>query len=178
LLKLLCGILKPYKGAVSINGTIAPLIELGAGFDGNLTAAENIYLNGTLLGHSKRFMQEHFDEIVEFAELKDFMDMPIKNYSSGMAARLGFSIATMVSPDILIIDEVLAVGDYAFQQKCERRMKEMKERGTTLLYVSHDIESVKNLSENVLWLKHGKIQMIGEAIEVCNAYMSNSGDCK
>ena len=115
LLKLICGILSPYKGSVSINGTIAPLIELGAGFDGELTARENIYLNGAVLGYNKKFMQEHFDEIVEFAELQDFLNMPIKNYSSGMAARLGFAIATIVRPDILICDEVLSVGDIAFQ---------------------------------------------------------------
>lgn len=173
LLKLICGILKPYKGVVNINGTIAPLIELGAGFDGNLTAAENIYLNGTLLGHSKRFMQEHFDEIVEFAELKDFMDMPIKNYSSGMAARLGFSIATMVSPDILIVDEVLSVGDYAFQQKCEKRMQEMLDRGTTLLYVSHSIESVRNLCDCALWLKKGQVVMRGDSETICESYMKS-----
>ena len=135
LLKLICGILSPYKGSVSINGTIAPLIELGAGFDGELTARENIYLNGAVLGYNKKFMQEHFDEIVEFAELQDFLNMPIKNYSSGMAARLGFAIATIVRPDILICDEVLSVGDIAFQRKCERRMKEMLVRGTTLFYV-------------------------------------------
>ena len=119
LLKLICGILKPYTGTVKIQGSIAPLIELGAGFDGDLTAKENIFLNGAVLGHTKKYMQDHFEEIVEFAELQDFLDMPIKNYSSGMAARLGFSIATVVRPDILIVDEVLSVGDYAFQQKCE-----------------------------------------------------------
>ena len=135
-LKVICGILKPYKGTVTVNGTIAPLIELGAGFDGDLTARENIYLNGAVLGHDEQFMKEHFDEIVEFAELENFLDMPIKNYSSGMAARLGFAIATVVKPDILICDEVLAVGDYAFQRKCEKRMKKMREEGTTLLYVS------------------------------------------
>ena len=123
ILKMICGILKPYKGEVHTYGSVAPLIELGAGFDGDLTARENIFLNGAVLGHDERFMQEHFDEIVEFAELRDFLDMPIKNYSSGMAARLGFAIATMVRPDILICDEVLAVGDYAFQQKCEQRMQ-------------------------------------------------------
>ena len=126
LLKLICGILKPYKGKVIINGTIAPLIELGAGFDGDLTARENIFLNGAVLGYDKKFMEQHFDEIVEFAELQDFLDMPIKNYSSGMSARLGFAIATVVRPDILICDEVLSVGDYAFQQKCEKRMNEMR----------------------------------------------------
>lgn len=137
LLKLICGILKPYKGSVSLSGTIAPLIELGAGFDGELTARENVLLNGTLLGYSESFMKEQFEEIIDFAELWDFLDMPIKNYSSGMAARLGFAVATMVQPDILICDEVLSVGDYKFQEKCEKRMKHMLETGTTLLYVSH-----------------------------------------
>ena len=136
LLKLICGILKPYKGSVSLSGTIAPLIELGAGFDGELTARENVLLNGTLLGYSESFMKEQFEEIIDFAELWDFLDMPIKNYSSGMAARLGFAVATMVQPDILICDEVLSVGDYKFQEKCEKRMKHMLETGTTLLYVS------------------------------------------
>ena len=125
LLKLICGILKPYKGSVILSGTIAPLIELGAGFDGELTARENVLLNGTLLGYSESFMKEQFEEIIDFAELWDFLDMPIKNYSSGMAARLGFAVATMVQPDILICDEVLSVGDYKFQEKCEKRMKQM-----------------------------------------------------
>ena len=152
LLKLICGILKPYKGTVIMNGTVAPLIELGAGFDGDLTARENIFLNGAVLGYDKKFMLKHFDEIVDFAELRGFLDMPIKNYSSGMAARLGFAIATVVRPDILICDEVLAVGDYAFQQKCERRMSDMREQGTTLLYVSHSIESVKEVCDHALWI--------------------------
>lgn len=171
LLKLICGILKPYKGSVSIQGSIAPLIELGAGFDGDLTARENIFLNGAVLGYDRQFMQEHFDEIVNFAELWDFLDMPIKNYSSGMAARLGFAIATVVRPDILICDEVLAVGDYAFQQKCERRMKEMRERGTTLLFVSHSIESVRDVCDHALWLDRGVVRMAGEVMEVSEAYM-------
>ena len=121
MLKLISGILTPYKGTVTVNGTIAPLIELGAGFDMELTARENIFLNGTLLGHSRKFMEEHFDEIVDFAELWDFLDVPLKNYSSGMQARIGFSIATMVRPDILIVDEILAVGDFKFQEKCKER---------------------------------------------------------
>lgn len=125
LLKLICGILKPYEGSVSVKGSISPLIELGAGFDGELTAKENIYLNGALLGYNKAFMDQHFDEIVEFAELQEFIDTPVKNFSSGMAARLGFSIATITKPDILIVDEVLAVGDFAFQQKCLQRMGEL-----------------------------------------------------
>lgn len=173
LLKLICGIMKPYKGKAMINGTIAPLIELGAGFDGELTARENIFLNGAVLGHSKKYMQEHFKQIVDFAELWDFLDMPIKNYSSGMAARLGFSIATVVKPDILIVDEVLSVGDWAFQQKCQARMQEMLKEGVTLLYVSHDIESVRHLCNHALWLEKGVQKMCGDVNEVCNAYMSS-----
>lgn len=172
LLKLICGILKPYKGSVAIYGTIAPLIELGAGFDSELTAKENIYLNGAVLGHSRKYMQKYFDEIVTFAELWDFLDMPIKNYSSGMAARLGFSIATVVRPEILIVDEVLSVGDYAFQKKCEKRMKEMLEHGTTLLYVSHSIDSVKELCSHALWLDKGSSRMIGDVGAICDAYMA------
>lgn len=173
LLKLICGILKPYKGSVDIRGSIAPLIELGAGFDGELTATENIYLNGAVLGYSKEFMDGHYQEIVEFAELQDFMDMPIKNYSSGMAARLGFAIATIVRPEILIVDEVLAVGDVAFQEKCQKRMQEMLAGGTTLLFVSHDIKSVRNLCDHAIWLKKGEMLMKGEANEVCDAYMKS-----
>lgn len=173
LLKLICGILKPYKGNVAIKGTIAPLIELGAGFDSELTARENIFLNGAVLGHSERFMKEKFDEVVDFAELRDFLDMPIKNYSSGMAARLGFSIATVVQPDILIVDEVLSVGDYAFQQKCEARMHGMLENGTTLLYVSHSIESVRSLCNKALWLDKGNVRMNGDVMEVSQRYMES-----
>ena len=161
LLKLICGILKPYKGSVTVRGTIAPLIELGAGFDGELTATENIYLNGAVLGYSKEFMDAHFQEIVDFAELWDFMNMPIKNYSSGMAARLGFSIATIVRPDILIVDEVLAVGDAAFQEKCQKRMQEMLAGGTTLLFVSHTMQTVRELCDHALWINKGVVQMQG-----------------
>ena len=173
LLKLICGILKPYKGNVAIRGTIAPLIELGAGFDSELTARENIFLNGAVLGHSERFMKEKFDEVVDFAELRDFLDMPIKNYSSRMAARLGVSIATVVQPDILIVDEVLSVGDYAFQQKCEARMHGMLENGTTLLYVSHSIESVRSLCNKALWLDKGNVRMNGDVMEVSQRYMES-----
>ena len=171
LLKLICGILKPYKGSVFVDGKIAPLIELGAGFDGELTARENIFLNGTLLGYSENFMKEHFDEIVDFAELWDFLEMPIKNYSSGMSARLGFAVATMVQPDILICDEVLSVGDYKFQEKCQERMQKMLDNGTTLLYVSHSIESVRKLCKNALWLNKGHVVKAGVAEEVCDEYM-------
>ena len=173
LLKAICGILKPYKGKITVNGSIAPLIELGAGFDGDLTARENIFLNGAVLGHDKKFMEEHFDEIVEFAELQDFLDMPIKNYSSGMAARLGFAIATIVKPDILICDEVLSVGDYAFQKKCEKRMNEMRAGGTTLLYVSHSIESVQQICDHALWLQKGVVKGIGEVDEIAKQYMDS-----
>ena len=175
LLKLICGILKPYKGSVSINGSIAPLIELGGGFDGDLTARENVFLNGAVLGYSDKFMKEHFDEIIDFAELWDFLDMPIKNYSSGMSARLGFAIATMVRPDILICDEVLSVGDYAFQKKCEKRMNEMREQGTTLLFVSHSIEAVREVCDKVLWINKGEKVMEGLAQDVCEAYMKSLG---
>lgn len=172
LLKAVCGILKPYKGTISINGSVAPLIELGAGFDGDMTARENIFLNGCVLGHSEKYMKEHFDEIVDFAELWDFLDSPIKNYSSGMKARLGFSVATMVRPQILIVDEILAVGDYKFRKKCEKRMNEMLGHGTTLLYVSHSIDDVLNLCDHALWLDKGNVMMQGEAGEVCSAYMA------
>ena len=171
LLKACCGILKPYKGSVTTKGTIAPLIELGAGFDMNMTARENVFLNGTVLGHSRKFMEEHFDEIVDFAELHDFLDTPIKNFSSGMSARLGFSIATMVKPEILIVDEILAVGDFLFQQKCMERMSHMLEGGTTLLFVSHNIETVKKLCDHAAWLDHGVLKMAGEVETVCDAYM-------
>lgn len=170
LLKTISGILKPYEGSVKVNGSIAPLIELGAGFDGNLTARENIFLNGMVLGHSRAFMEEHFDEIVEFANLKKFLDSPIKNFSSGMKARLGFAVATVVNPDILVVDEVLEVGDMRFRRRCNERMQEMLAGGTTLLYVSHNIESVKNLCDNAVWLDKGKVRMIGPSEEVCNAY--------
>lgn len=173
LLKLICGILKPYRGSVEVTGGIAPLIELGAGFDGELTAAENIYLNGAVLGYSKEFMDAHYDEIVEFAELKDFMNMPIKNYSSGMAARLGFAIATIVKPEILIVDEVLAVGDAAFQEKCQERMHQMLQAGTTLLFVSHAMSDVLQLCDHALWLNKGTIVMQGAAEPVCQAYMES-----
>ena len=173
LLKTISGILKPYKGSVQVNGTISPLIELGAGFDGNLTARENIFLNGSVLGYSEKFLKEKFDEIVDFAELRDFLDVPIKNFSSGMAARLGFAIATTVKPDILICDEVLAVGDFKFQEKCEQRMNELLSGGTTLLFVSHSIEQVKRMCQKAIWIDHGEMKMIGSAEEVCNVY-SNS----
>lgn len=170
LLKLICGILTPYRGTVEVKGNIAPLIELGAGFDPNLTAKENIFINGAVLGHSRKFMKEQYDRIVEFAELQDFMELPIKNYSSGMRARLGFSIATIVDPDILIVDEVLAVGDAAFQAKCRKRIKELLANGTTLLFVSHAKAPVMELCQHAVWLEHGQIQKLGAPKHVYWAY--------
>ena len=170
LLKAISGILRPYKGTIETRGSIAPLIELGAGFDANLTARENIYLNGCILGHSTKYMEEHFDEIVNFAELRDFLDSPVKNYSSGMRARLGFSIATMIQPDILIVDEILSVGDIRFRQKCEARMEEMLNRGTTLLYVSHSLGEIRRLCKNVIWIEKGIVRMIGDTEKVCKEY--------
>ena len=167
LLKLICGILKPYKGTVKVYGKIAPLIELGAGFDPQLTARENIYLNGALLGHKKAFMEMHF---IEFAELGDFIDVPIKNFSSGMAARLGFAVATIVKPDILIVDEVLAVGDIAFQEKCRKRMESLLQNGTTLLFVSHSSKQVKELCQNVIWLDKGHVVAQGRAEDIIQKY--------
>lgn len=170
LLKLICGILKPYRGSVSVRGSIAPLIELGAGFDGDLTGRENVFLNGALLGYPQKYMEEHFDEIENFAELGQFLDSPIKNYSSGMKARLGFSVATMVRPQILVVDEILAVGDAAFQKKCLARMEEMLAGGTTLLYVSHSDASVRSICTHALWLNRGVCMAQGEVNEVCDAY--------
>lgn len=172
LLKAISGIMKPYKGTITVNGSVSPLIELGAGFDANMTARENIYLNGAVLGHSKKFMAEHFDEIVEFAGIRQFLDSPIKNYSSGMKARLGFSVATVVKPDILIVDEVLAVGDFRFRKKCMDRMSELLSGGTTLLFVSHNIDQVRSLCTHAMWLDHGETKASGEVNEVCDQYMA------
>lgn len=174
ILKAISGIIRPYKGNITVNGSIAPLIELGAGFDGNLTARENIFLNGCILGHSEKYMKEHFDEIVDFADLWDFLDSPIKNYSSGMKARLGFSVATSVHPDLLIVDEILSVGDVKFKRKCHDRIAELREEGATLLYVSHSMPEVKKLCSNVVWLDKGVLRMIGPADEVCEAYLEEN----
>jgi len=170
LLRLICGIIAPNPGSVTVSGNISPMLELGAGFDSQLTAGENIFLEGALLGHSREFMQEHFNEIVEFSELKDFLDMPIKNYSSGMRARMAFAIATVVKPEILIVDEVLSVGDAAFRSKCEKRIHEMLENATTLLLVSHSKGTVERLCDNALWLRKGEAVMTGSAKEICAAY--------
>ena len=172
LLKVISGVYKPSAGKVTVNGTIAPLIELGAGFDLDLTARENVFLNGAVLGHDRAYMQEHFQNIIDFAELWDFVDVPVKNYSSGMIARLGFSIATEVRADILACDEILSVGDFMFQQKCHQRMEQMLSGGTTLLFVSHDINQVKQLCKRAIWIDHGHLRGDGPAEEVCNAYVA------
>ncbi len=172
-LKLISGILSPTKGTVETNGVIAPLIELGAGFDFDLTARENIYLNGSVLGYSKKFMDEKFEDIVEFSEMEQFLDTPMKNYSSGMVARVGFAIATVTKPDILIVDEILAVGDFRFQEKCEKRIKAMIDDDTTVIIVSHSIEQIERLCKHCVWLEKGKVKMIGEAQDVCNAYKNS-----
>lgn len=171
LLKIIAGVLEPSEGSVYIGGTIAPLIELGAGFDMELTARENIYLNGALLGYSRQFMNDRFEEIVDFAEVRDFLDMPMKNYSSGMVARVAFSVATAVTPDILVVDEALSVGDFLFQEKCEKRIRELVEtHGTTLLFVSHSIDQVERVCKKAVWIEKGHMRMKGDVKEVCNAY--------
>lgn len=170
LLKIIAGVLKPTEGKVITKGTIAPLIEVGAGFDPELTARENVYLNGAILGHDRKFMDSKFDEIINFAELRNFVDVPVKNFSSGMYARLGFAIATMVQPDILIVDEVLSVGDYKFQEKCEDRIQAMLNTGVTVVLVSHDIDMIKKLCTKVVWLEHGNIKEIGQTLNICDKY--------
>lgn len=171
LLKVIAGVLKPAEGRVSVCGSVAPLIELGAGFDHDLSARENIFLNGAVLGYNRKRMQELFEEIVEFSELRDFLDVPIKNFSSGMQARLGFAIATAVIPDVLIVDEVLGVGDYKFQEKCHRRMQEIMASGATVLFVSHSIEQVRQICSRAIWLENGRIIRDGEVNEICDEYM-------
>lgn len=170
ILKVVSGVMKPTKGKVQVDGVISPMIELGAGFDGNLTARENIYLNGAILGYSKAFLDSKFEEIVEFSELRDFLEVPVKNFSSGMTAKLAFAIATIVNPEILIVDEILSVGDIKFQEKSRNKMLELIKGGTTVLYVSHSLESIKDLCTKVIWLEHGEIVEIGETNRVCDEY--------
>ena len=170
LLKVIAGVYKPSMGSVTVNGSIAPLIELGAGFDMDLTARENIYLNGTVLGLTPKYIDSKFDEIVEFSELRDFLDVPLKNYSSGMVSRIAFSIATITKPDILIADEILSVGDFMFQEKCEKRMEELMSGGTTVILVSHSIDQIERMCDRVTWLEKGCVRMTGTTAEVCAAY--------
>ena len=174
LLKVVAGVLKPTRGQIRVGGTVCPMIELGAGFDLDLTARENIFLNGAVMGYPRDFIRSRFEEIVAFSELGSFLDAPLRSFSSGMVARLAFSIATQIDPEILIVDEILSVGDLAFQQKSERRMRDMMSGGTTVLYVSHSTASVEKLCSRVLWLEHGRIREDGPAAEVCRAYEKSS----
>lgn len=169
-LKIISGILKPTEGSVVSHGNVVPMLELGSGFDMDLTGRENIFLNGAILGYSEEFLLEKYGEIVEFSELEDFIGTPIRNYSSGMLARLAFSIATVVKPEVLIVDEILSVGDVAFQEKSRKRMMELMGGGTTVLFVSHSIEQIREMCRRVVWLEQGKVRMMGEAGEVCDVY--------
>lgn len=170
LLKIISGILAPTTGNVNIKGSIAPLIELGAGFDTELTGRENVFLNGAVLGHSRKLMQEKYDEIMDFSELKEFEDVPVKNYSSGMLARLGFSIATIVKPDILIVDEILAVGDYAFQAKCHKRMEDMMSGGVTVVLVSHSESDIRTICKHAAWINKGNLMYVGDSENALKMY--------
>lgn len=169
-LKVISGILKPTAGSVQIGGSIAPMLELGSGFDFDLTGRENIFLNGAILGFSEKFLKDKYDEIVDFAELGQFINVPLRNYSSGMVVRLAFSIATVVRPDILIVDEILSVGDATFQDKSKRRMLELMDGGATVLFVSHTMAQIRDMCDRVLWLDHGQMKMLGDAESVCDAY--------
>ena len=171
LLKVVAGVLRPTKGGVSVKGSIAPLIELGAGFDPDLTARENIFLNGAVLGYSTAYMKERYGEIMDFSELSKFEDVPVKNFSSGMYARLGFAIATMVQPDILIVDEILGVGDFKFQEKCHKRIEEMMSGNTTVLMVSHDDSTIESFCGRVAWLENGRIREVGPTKDILSRYM-------
>jgi len=175
LLKVISGILKPAHGSVTLGGNVVPMLELGSGFDYDLTGHENIFLNGAILGYSESYLKSKYDEIVAFSELGDFINIPVRNYSSGMIMRLAFSIASMVSPDILIVDEILAVGDAAFQEKSYARMMELMSHGTTVLLVSHNIEQVRRLCDRVIWLDHGKIVAEGPAADICDQYTKANG---
>lgn len=175
LLKIIAGVMKPTEGSCVSHGTIAPLIELGAGFDMDLTGKENVYLNGTVLGMDPKYLDEHYDEMVEFSELGDFMNIAVKNYSSGMVARLAFSVATIMKPDILICDEVLSVGDFLFQEKCEARMRELMGGGTTVLLVSHSIDQIERMCNKAVWLSHGRAVVQGDCGFVCEKYKNNAG---
>ena len=170
MLKVISGILKPTEGSVTVRGNIAPMLELGSGFDMDMTGRENIFLNGAILGYSEEFLNSKYDEIVEFSEIGQFIDVPLRNYSSGMIARLAFSIATVVVPEVLIVDEVLSVGDAAFQEKSRARMMELMHGGTTVLFVSHDLNQIRSMCSRVVWLDHGQVRMFGHVDEICNCY--------
>ncbi|MBP5167558.1 MAG: ABC transporter ATP-binding protein [Oscillospiraceae bacterium] len=170
MLKVISGILKPTEGSVTTGGNVVPMLELGSGFDTDLTGRENVFLNGAILGYSEEFLKEKYEDIVAFSELGQFIDVPIRNYSSGMLARLAFSVASMVQPEILIVDEILSVGDAAFQEKSRARMTELMGGGTTVLFVSHNLDQIREMCSRVVWLEQGRVKMIGPADEVCDAY--------
>lgn len=174
LLKVISGILKPTEGSVQINGTIVPMLELGSGFDFDLTGRENVFLNGAILGYSEQFLKEKYEEIVAFSELGQFIDVPLRNYSSGMVMRLAFSIATVVNPDVLIVDEILAVGDADFQEKSKKRMLELMGGGTTVLFVSHSLPQIREMCNNAIWLEHGQMRLCGDVQTVCDAYETSA----
>lgn len=173
LLKIVSGVLKPTAGSLNISGSIAPLLELESGFNPELSGIENIYLNGLILGYSRKFIHSKIEEIIEFSEIREFIFTPLKNYSSGMKSRLGFAIATIVKPDILIVDEVLSIGDLKFGRKSEKKILSMVEQGTTVLFVSHSLEQVKEICDRVLWLDKGKVVQLGDATQVCNGFEGN-----
>ncbi len=170
LLKIISGIYKPTAGEVRLHGRVVPMLELGSGFDAELTGYENILLNGAILGYPKAFLLGKIDEIIEYSELGNFIHQPLKTYSSGMLARLAFSIATVVKPDVLIVDEILSVGDEHFQRKSRARMMEMMSGGTTVLFVSHNLSQLRQMCDRVIWLDHGKVKMDGDTEAVCDAY--------
>lgn len=170
LLKVISGILKPTQGSVACQGNIVPMLELGSGFDQDLTGRENIFLNGAILGYSEEFLKQRYQEILAFSELGEFIDVPIRNYSSGMMMRLAFSVATVVNPQILIVDEILAVGDESFQAKSRARMKQLMSGGTTVLFVSHNLSQIREMCDRVIWLDHGHVKDIGACDRICDRY--------
>lgn len=170
LLKVISGIMKPTKGTIEAHGNIVPMLELGSGFDMELSGRENIYLNGAILGYSEEFLNEKYDEIVAFSELGNFIEAPLRTYSSGMLARLAFSVACIVEPEILIVDEILSVGDADFQEKSRARMMDLMTGGTTVFFVSHSLKQIRQMCNKVVWLEHGKIQAIGKTGEICDKY--------
>lgn len=173
LLKVISGIMKPTSGSVEVNGNVVPMLELGSGFDYEMTGRENIYLNGAILGYTKEFIDEKYDEILEFSELEEFIQAPLRTYSSGMIMRLAFSIACIVKPEILIVDEILAVGDADFQKKSRKRMLELMSGGTTVFFVSHDIEQISEMCNKVLWIEHGRVMEFGESKDIVDRYCRN-----
>lgn len=178
LLKVISGIFKPNEGYAVLSGKIVPMLELGCGFDPDLTGRENIYLNGAILGFTKEFIDEHYNQIVEFSELGDFISQPIRTYSSGMIMRLGFAIASISEPEILILDEILAVGDDKFQIKSRSKIEELINKGTTVLFVSHSIDAVRSLCNRAIWLEKGSVKMDGDVMSVTDAYINRYQETK